>query len=63
MKVAGAEPIALNGLFGTSVFIGFTAPAADPLAHECDHVRCSLQAGHLHMESGRGLPLHQVRSR
>jgi hypothetical protein len=35
MRVAGAEPIVHEALMAIG-FIGFTAPAAVPLDHECD---------------------------
>jgi hypothetical protein len=42
MKVAGAEPINNEGSPWAMDTIDFAAPAADPLDHECNRIKCSL---------------------
>lgn len=43
MKVAGAEPIKNKASQWAMDIIDFAAPAADPLDHECNRIKCSLR--------------------
>jgi len=43
MKVAGAEPIKNKASQWAMDTIDFAAPAADPLDHDCNRIKCSLR--------------------